>query len=416
MPPLAEIPQGDWRCPKCVLAEVSKPMEAFGFEQAQKEYTLQSFGEMADQFKSDYFNMPVHLIPMPLVEREYWRILDNIDEDVMVEYGADLHSMDHGSVVPNSILKHIDMDISGMKVPWLYVGMCFSTFCWHVEDHWTPSINFLHWGEPKTWYGIPSTHAEKAETVMRKSASELFQAQPDLLHHIVTTMNPNVLQAHGVPVYRMDQHAGEFIITFPRAYHTGFNHGYNLAEAVNFAPPDWLQIGRKCVEHYSLMRRFCVFCHDELVCKMATHPETLTLQVAAICFKDMLFMVQQERDLRADLVEGGVRNAEREAFELLPEDERQCALCKTTCFISALTTVNGRDDQEIVCLRHFPKMDVDPRTLILRYRYTLDELATMLQGLKCRAERYPESELLEALQLTVEEADKCQMVAQQLCS
>ena len=480
MPPLAEIPQGDWRCPKCVLAEVSKPMEAFGFEQAQKEYTLQSFGEMADQFKSDYFNMPVHLIPMALVEREYWRILDNIDEDVMVEYGADLHSMDHGSgfptlsskhltgedhpyavsewnlnnlpVVPNSILKHIDMDISGMKVPWLYVGMCFSTFCWHVEDHWTPSINFLHWGEPKTWYGIPSTHAEKAETVMRESAVELFQAQPDLLHHIVTTMNPNVLQAHGVPVYRMDQYAGEFIITFSRGYHAGFNHGYNLAEAVNFAPPDWLQIGRKCVDHYSMMRRFCVFCHDELVCKMATHPETLTLQVAAICFKDMLAMVEQEKTHRRALLEGGVRRAEREAFELLPEDERQCAICKTTCFISALTTVNGRDNQEIVCLRHFPKMDVDPRSLILRYRYTLDELATLLQGLKCRAEsydtwsarvraaleakaedrmefqalkamfteareeRYPESELLEALQLTVEEADKCQMVAQQLCS
>ena len=55
-------------------------MEAFGFEQAQKEYTLQSFGEMADQFKSDYFNMPVHLIPMSLVEREYWRILDNIGQ------------------------------------------------------------------------------------------------------------------------------------------------------------------------------------------------------------------------------------------------------------------------------------------------------------------------------------------------
>ena len=256
MPPLAEIPQGDWRCPKCVLAEVSKPMEAFGFEQAQKEYTLQSFGEMADQFKSDYFNMPVHLIPTTLVEKEYWRILDNIDEDVMVEYGADLHTMDHGSgfptmssknlskedevyaksewnlnrlpVVQNSILKAFDADISGMKVPWLYVGMCFSTFCWHTEDHWTPSINYLHWGEPKTWYGIPAEYAERAETVMRNSAKELFSGQPDLLHHIVTTMNPMILQAHGIPVFRADQHAGEFMVTFPRAYHAGFNQAWIL--------------------------------------------------------------------------------------------------------------------------------------------------------------------------------------------
>lgn len=61
MPPLSEIPKGDWRCPKCVAEECSKPMEAFGFEQAQREYTLQQFGEMADQFKSEYFNMPVHV-------------------------------------------------------------------------------------------------------------------------------------------------------------------------------------------------------------------------------------------------------------------------------------------------------------------------------------------------------------------
>lgn len=47
--------------------ECSKPREAFGFEQAVREYSLQSFGEMADQFKSDYFNMPVHVCKIPSV-------------------------------------------------------------------------------------------------------------------------------------------------------------------------------------------------------------------------------------------------------------------------------------------------------------------------------------------------------------
>ena len=33
----------------------------------------------------------------------------------------------------------------------------------------------------------------------------------------------------------------------------------------------------------------------------------------------------------------GLSQAEHEPFELLPDDERQCMHCKTTCFMSAIT-------------------------------------------------------------------------------
>ena len=55
-------------------------------------------------------------------------------------------------------------------------------------------------GEPKTWYGVPSVAAERLEEVMKKLTPELFEYQPDLLHQLVTIMNPNILMSHGVPV------------------------------------------------------------------------------------------------------------------------------------------------------------------------------------------------------------------------
>ncbi|XP_063063979.1 lysine-specific demethylase 5C [Engraulis encrasicolus] len=416
LPPLTDPPKGNWRCPKCVAEECKRPAEAFGFEQATREYTLQSFGEMADTFKADYFNMPVHMVPTELVEREFWRLVSSIEEDVTVEYGADIHSKDFGSGFPmnngqrnlnneeeeyarsgwnlnvmpildQSVLCHINADISGMKVPWLYVGMVFSAFCWHIEDHWSYSINYLHWGEPKTWYGVPSFAAEQLEEVMKKLTPELFEFQPDLLHQLVTIMNPNILMSHGVPVVRTNQCAGEFVITFPRAYHSGFNQGYNFAEAVNFCTADWLPAGRSCIEHYRRLRRYCVFSHEELTCKMAACPEKLDLNLAAATHREMFIIVQEERKLRKGLLEQGITEAEREAFELLPDDERQCDKCKTTCFLSALACSNC--PEKLVCLYHAQDLCNCPSNkLYLRYRYTLDELLAMLHKLKVRAESF----------------------------
>ncbi len=54
-------------------------------------------------------------------------------------------------MVQGSVLRYLVGEelITGVMVPWLYVGSCLSAFCWHVEDHALYSVNYLHMGAPK---------------------------------------------------------------------------------------------------------------------------------------------------------------------------------------------------------------------------------------------------------------------------
>lgn len=40
------------------------------------------------------------MVPTELVEKEFWRLVSSIEEDVIVEYGADISSKDFGSGFP----------------------------------------------------------------------------------------------------------------------------------------------------------------------------------------------------------------------------------------------------------------------------------------------------------------------------
>ena len=40
------------------------------------------------------------MVPCSTVEREFWRLVNSVEEDVLVEYGADIHAADCGSGFP----------------------------------------------------------------------------------------------------------------------------------------------------------------------------------------------------------------------------------------------------------------------------------------------------------------------------
>ena len=65
------------------------------------------------------------------------------------------------------MLKHLTTPVNGVNVPWLYIGMLFSSFCWHNEDCYLYSINYSHFGDVKQWYGVPGDHANTFEKVRR---------------------------------------------------------------------------------------------------------------------------------------------------------------------------------------------------------------------------------------------------------
>lgn len=424
LPPLKEIPKGDWRCPVCVSQICKKPTESYGFEQSKRTYTLNEFGEMGNKFKSNYFKKPHQTVGLDECEKEFWRILSSPNESVSVEYGADLHTLEVGSGFPTksykgkltpteqdyitspwnlnnisclekSVLSQMNVEISGMKVPWAYVGMCFSCFCWHVEDHWSYSINYLHFGDVKTWYGVSGAAAPKFEQVMKMNAAELFEKSPDLLHHLVTIMNPNILRKNNVPIFKVNQKVGEFVVTFPRAYHAGFNQGFNFAEAVNFCPADWMPLGRAAIESYKLVKRHTVFSHDELACKIATNKDLIDINTAFTVQRELKIIYENEKKDREYLIEKGVKNSRKLIFELVPDDDRTCHYCKTTCFVSALRCSCKPD--RLVCLSHFDHLCESTtgsssqnkyHKLTLLYRYSMKELFDILSKLSERTFEY----------------------------
>ncbi|KAF8380738.1 hypothetical protein HHK36_028228 [Tetracentron sinense] len=261
------------------------------FFMSGRNYTFRDFERMANKvFARRYCS--AGCLPATYLEKEFWHEIA-CGKTETVEYACDVDGSAFSSSpndqlgkskwnlktlsrLPKSILRFLDTAIPGVTDPMLYIGMLFSMFAWHVEDHYLYSINYHHCGASKTWYGIPGHAALQFEKMVQGHvynrdilSTDGEDGAFDVLLGKTTLFPPNILLEHDVPVYKAVQKPGEFVITFPRAYHAGFSHGFNCGEAVNFAIGDWFPLGAAASRRYALLNRTPLIPHEELLCKEA---------------------------------------------------------------------------------------------------------------------------------------------------
>lgn len=201
---------------------------------------------------------------------------------------------------PGSLTRFMPDDVPGVTSPMVYIGMLFSWFAWHVEDHELHSLNFLHTGAPKTWYAVPGDRASELEEVIRVHG---YGGNPDHLASLAvlgektTLMSPDVLVARGVPCCRLVQYPGEFVVTFPRAYHIGFSHGFNCGEAANFATPQWLKFAKEAAVRRAVMNYLPMLSHQQLLYLLAVSFITRTPNVLSGIRSRLRDRKKEEREL-----------------------------------------------------------------------------------------------------------------------
>uniref|UniRef100_A0A8I3PE02 Lysine demethylase 4D n=1 Tax=Canis lupus familiaris TaxID=9615 RepID=A0A8I3PE02_CANLF len=221
------------------------------FTQYHKKKRATTVGEYRQLANSIKYRTPPHL-DFEDLERKYWktRLYDS------PIYGADISgslfdentkewNLGHLGTIQDLLEQECGVVIEGVNTPLPVLR--------HVEDR----LRLAHGGHGPVQHQLPALRA--AQDLVRRAppehgqrlerlARELFPGSARtceaFLRHKVALISPTVLRDSGIPFSRVTQEAGEFMVTFPYGYHSGFNHGFNCAEAINFATARWIDYGK----------------------------------------------------------------------------------------------------------------------------------------------------------------------------
>ncbi|XP_061191463.1 lysine-specific demethylase 4A-like [Saccostrea echinata] len=221
------------------------------FNVQKKAIHCKDFEKLAN---SDRYRTPRHFDYEEL-ERKYWKNITFVNPIYGADISGSLYDTDQDYWNINrlgTILDYVNGDygikIEGVNTAYLYFGMWKTTFPWHTEDMDLYSINYVHFGAPKSWYAIPPEHGRRLERLAQGFFPSSFQSCPAFLRHKMTLISPAILKQYSIPFNKITQEAGEFMITFPYGYHAGYNHGFNCAESTNFATKRWIEYGKRCLQ------------------------------------------------------------------------------------------------------------------------------------------------------------------------
>ncbi|PSR96747.1 Lysine-specific demethylase [Actinidia chinensis var. chinensis] len=348
--------------------------------QSGESYTLSQFKAKAKGFEKNFLKKsPRKGLSALEIETHFWEASG--DKPFSVEYANDIPgsafapvgvrsekeagegvtvgetawNMRGVSRAKGSLLRFMKAEIPGVMSPMVYVAMMFSWFAWHVEDHDLHSLNYLHMGAGKTWYGVPREAAVAFEEVVRVHGygGEINPLVTfAVLGEKTTVMSPEVLIGAGVPCCRLVQNVGEFVVTFPRAYHSGFSHGFNCSEAANIATPEWLRVAKdaairrasiKCppmVSHFQLLYDLALSLCSRIPNSISTEPRSSRLKnkkkgEGEIVIKELFVEdVMRNNDLLHILGEGS-------SVVLLPQTSLDNSVC-SDLFVSSQLKGNPR--------------------------------------------------------------------------
>lgn len=75
-------------------------------------------------------------------------------------------------------------------------------FGWHKEDMDLYSINYVHTGQPKYWYGIDLTSSEDFENYVENKFRDQFKVCSEFIRHKTTLIHPENLLKNRIGIRR----------------------------------------------------------------------------------------------------------------------------------------------------------------------------------------------------------------------